>query len=334
MELLAIKPNQSNGVVVLEDVITTAEPATSTSLPFIQANTETVTLSEMKEKHIIPTFFKDNETLISHFEFIEATQEVVSNFYSGESILLPSIKVSHPIKGRIPSAMNKPATQLEEWEKTLYYERMMFIIEIPTIQDSIGGNSLSLTIGGVKSFSLDNLYGKKGSDEHFKIFCGFKNSVCTNLCVWSDGLYKDIKVNSIGQLMACIRTLLENYNAVFHLEQMKRLNDFSLTESQFAHVIGRARLYQSLPPHLKKDITPLLFGDNQIGAVCKDYYKDESFCRDEDGNINLWKLYNLFTGVNKSSYIDNFLDKAVNAYHFAEQLRWALEDKSSSWFLN
>ncbi|MBA3971941.1 MAG: DUF3871 family protein, partial [Bacteroidetes bacterium] len=48
---------------------------------------------------------------------------------------------------------------------------------------------------------------------------------------------------------------------------------------------------------------PLLLSDTQLGTVVKDFYRDNSFCKDADGNINLWKLYNLFTGSNKSSYI-------------------------------
>ncbi|MHA4915613.1 DUF3871 family protein, partial [Enterococcus faecium] len=65
-----------------------------------------------------------------------------------------------------------------------------------------------------------------------------------------------------------------------------------------------------------------------------DYYRDNSFCRDINGNINLWKVYNLFTGVNKSSYIDSFLDRSVNAYNFVEQIKWALEGNQESWYIN
>jgi len=68
--------------------------------------------------------------------------------------------------------------------------------------------------------------------------------------------------------------------------------------------------------------------------VCKDYYRDESFCRNLDGTISLWQLYNLHTGANKSTYIDSFLDRNVNAYSFVEQLRWALEGKNECWYLN
>jgi hypothetical protein len=85
---------------------------------------------------------------------------------------------------------------------------------------------------------------------------------------------------------------------------------------------------------MKNDIAPLQFGDTQVGMVVKDYYKDKSFCRDANGNINLWKLYNLFTGSNKTSYIDTFLDRSANAYHFTEAIRFALQNKSTNWFLN
>jgi hypothetical protein len=85
---------------------------------------------------------------------------------------------------------------------------------------------------------------------------------------------------------------------------------------------------------MKNDIVPLELSDTQLGAVVKDYYRDESFCKDSAGNINLWKLYNLFTGSNKSSYIDTFVDRSVNAYQFAESIRWALQKKETNWFLN
>jgi Domain of unknown function, B. Theta Gene description (DUF3871) len=307
---------------------------TSTVKPFIQANTIGVSLEEIKNEHIIPVYIKDNEVLMSHTDFIEAAMQIASDVFPEETVLKPNIRVSHPIKGRIPEAKNKPANELHDHEKTLYYERMMFCIEIPTICVDINGNKLSLTIGGVKAFNLDTLYSKKGSDEHFKIFIGFKNIVCTNLCIQTDGNSSDLKVNNIGQLKACIRTLIENYNAPYHIHGLRKLSEYSLTEKQFAQLIGRCRLYQHLPKNGQTNIPPLLYGDNQLSAICKDYYRDESFCRDENGDINLWKLYNLLTGSNKSSYIDSFLDRSVNAFSFTEQLRWALEGRNESWYLN
>lgn len=319
--------------------VETAQPVSpiidaSTDRPFIQANTIPTTMRELQEKHIIPVFIKDNEPVISHNDFIEVTQAALSEVYGHEQILQPSIRLSHPIKGRIPEAKLKAANQLLEHEKTLYYERMAFVIEIPTVSDVVGGNMLTLTVGGVKAYNLDNLYNRKGADEHFKVFIGFKNQVCTNLCVWSDGYMSDLKVRSAGQLKACIQNLFERYSASYQLQQMEKLTQHSLTEKQFAQVIGRCRMYQHLPSNLKNDIPAMLMGDTQIGAVCKDFYKDESFCKNDDGSISLWKLYNLFTGANKSTYIDNFLDRSVNAYHFTEQIRFALQKQGYSWYLN
>ncbi|MCX6323025.1 MAG: DUF3871 family protein [Sphingobacteriales bacterium] len=301
---------------------------------FIEANTIESSLDEIKSEHIIPVFIKDNEPLISQADFIQATNDVLSDVFHGEKILQPNIRLSHPIKGRIPEAKDKPAAQLQDHEKTLYYERMAFVIEVPSIHDEIAGSNLSLTIGGVKALNMDNLYSKKGADEHFKIFIGFQNKVCTNLCVWTDGYMNDIKVTTIGQLKACIRTLIDNYNANYHIEAMRILSDFNLTEKQFATLIGRCRMYPHLPKPLQNEIPALQLGDSQINTVVKDFYRDKSFCRDKDGNINLWKLYNLFTGANKSTYIDNFLERSVNAYSFTEQLKFALNKQTESWFLN
>jgi hypothetical protein len=306
----------------------------SSTSPFIEANTVECSLDEIKQQHIIPVWLKDNEQMISHAEFIHTTISQVKDVFHGEHILQPNIRLSHPIKGRIPSAKDKPANLLTDEERTLFYERMMFCIEIPSIQANVGGNKLSLIIGGVKSFSEDNLYQRSGGDQHFKIFIGFQNKVCTNLCVWSDGYVGNLSVKGIDDLLISIQALIRRYDTGHHLHHLQKLSEYSITEQQFAHLIGRCRMYQHLPQILKQDIPAVLFGENQMGTVVKDYYRDNSFCKQEDGNINLWRLYNLFTGANKSSYIDSFLDRTVNAYSFMEQIKWALEGKQESWYLS
>jgi hypothetical protein len=305
----------------------------SSSRGFIEANTLGVSFDEIRRDHIIPVFVKDNEPLISQFDFIQATQEAVADLFRGETILQPKIRVSHPIKGRIPEAKNKPANLLHEWERTLYYERMMFVVEVPTIYDTIGGNTLTLMVGGVKAYNLDNLYNKKGAAEHFKLFIGFQNMVCTNLCVHSDGYVADLRVTDLNQLREGIYNLLGNYDQHRHLRQMQTLTQYSLTERQFAQLLGRCRMYNYLPPADKKLVPELLYGDSQLNSVTNDYYRDLSFCRQEDGNINLWRMYNLFTGANKSTYIDQFLDRSVNALDFASQIQDALDNRSTSWYL-
>ncbi|WP_460570976.1 DUF3871 family protein [Flaviaesturariibacter terrae] len=180
---------------------------------------------------------------------------------------------------------------------------------------------------------LDKLSGKKGPFEHFKSFIGFRNSACCNLCVSTDGLLADIRATSKQELYSQIYELLCRYNALEHLTQMQGLNQLSINERQFAQLIGRCRLYQHLSPEAKKDIPELHFGDSQVNQICKDYYRDKSFCRDENGGINLWKVYNLFTGANKSSYIDGFLERASNANQFVNEIAQCIKHRSYNWFL-
>lgn len=322
--------NQNNEL----SVENTFNDVLSTEKPFILSNTIPIPMGEMTDTHIIPVFVKDNEPLISHADFVSATQDIAYQVFKNDKILNPSIRVSHPIKGRIPDAKDKPARELMEKEKTIYYERMMFIIEIPSIQETIAGNTLSLTIGGVKSYNLDNLYNRKGADEHFKIFIGFQNKVCCNLCVWSDGLTLDLKVKNLSQLMKAIYEMVVQFKAEKQLFALQKLCQYELSEHEFATLIGRARLYNYLPPQEKKLIPQLSFGDTQIGVIAKDYYQDNAFCRRENGAINLWNVFNLFTGANKMSYIDTFLGRSVNAFEFTTQLADSMENRTNNWFLN
>lgn len=304
------------------------------SKPFIEANTEEVDLSHLKKDCIIPVFSKDNEKTLAHQEFIEIAQNSISKAFPHHSIELPEIRVSHQIKGRIPDAIHKQAKDLLEHEKTIYYERMAFIIRIPSISENINGNQLSLTLGGVRAYNQENLYNRK-SFEKFKFFIGFQNMVCCNLCVSSDGFVEDLRVTSYQELQAKILEVIQNYQAETHLNQMKSLLQQFLTEHQFATLIGRARLYQHLPKKLKSEIPELAFNDGHFNTIAKDYYQDESFCKDDDGNINLWNVYNLFTQANKSSYIDTFLERNLNAFEFNQGIGKAISGNSGyHWFLS
>jgi hypothetical protein len=186
----------------------------------------------------------------------------------------------------------------------------------------------------VKCYGDDKLNNKKGSAEHFKIFIGFAVKVCSNLCVWSDGAEIKLVVKSQGELMDAIMSMISHYNPESHLRAMQRFTEHNLTEAQFVQVLGRARLYNYLPIEVKKLIPPLLFTDTQLGSVAKDYFQDNSFCRNDAGDINLWRMYNLFTGANKSSYVDSFLERSVNAFDFTHQLQSGLSGGSTNWYLN
>lgn len=320
-------------VQIGETIAEVMEEIQSSGRAFVEANTISGSLHELNNKHIIPVFVKENEPAISHGEFIDAAMQAVSGIFKGETILRPNIRLSHPIKGRVPDARNKPAKDLLEHEKTLYYERCAFLIELPSISNEIEGNRLNLTIGGVKSYNLDSLM-TKNSEQHFKVFIGFKNLVCTNLCVSTDGYLSNLKVKNIEALYNAIEALIMEFDAVHTAAELQRFQQYTLSESQFAQLVGRARMYKHMPDGAKQSIAELGLGDAQLNAVCKDYFTDNNFSCNTDGSINLWRLYNLLTGANKSSYIDNFLDRSANAFNLARELMAALQNKADCWYLN
>jgi Domain of unknown function, B. Theta Gene description (DUF3871) len=303
--------------------------------PFIEANTESVSLSHLKEKCVIPVFTKDNEITLSHQEFIETAISAIATIFPNEAIETPEIRVSHQIKGRTPDALHVPAKDLNEHQRTSYFERMAFIIRVPGITETINGNKLALTIGGVRAYNMENLYNKK-TFEKFKFFIGFQNMVCCNLCVSTDGYQSEIRTMSHLDLEEKIVQTIANYQAQEHLKLMKNLLDYSLSERDFAQIIGKSKLYNYLPKKEKSLIPELLLNDGHINTVAKDYYQDESFCRNAQGDISMWDFYNLLTGSNKTSYIDTFLERGVNAFQFSEGISKALSDRNSdyAWFLS
>lgn len=309
------------------------EKAMPETLPFIEANTKEVSLDHLTSECIIPVFSKDNEVTISHQTFIDTVMEAAHQVFPFEDISAPAIRVSHIVKGRIPEALHKPVSQLLESDKTIYYERMMFCFDIPTIFQEVDGCRLNLTIGGVRAYNEQNLYSKK-SPEKFKIFIGFKNLVCCNLCVSTDGYKSCIRVMESSALQSSAAQLFRDYNMMQHLAVMSAYRGLSMSETQFAQFLGKCRLYQYLPTARKKQLPEMLITDTQIGMVAKSYFDDENFGIGNDNAISLWKVFNLFTGANKASYIDNFLDRAQNATQVTTGLARALNgDREYAWFL-
>lgn len=308
------------------------ETKPSKRLPFIEANTKEVSVGHLKNDCIIPVFSKDNEVTISHHGFIETVYDAANEVFRGERVDSPDVRVSHIIKGRIPEAINKPVNQLLESDKTIYYERMMFCFEIPTIHEDIAGNRLNLTIGGVRAYNNENLYSRK-TYEKFKVFIGFKNMVCCNMCVSTDGYKSELRVMSMAELYRAAIELFSSYSMGSHINQMKRLQDYSISEAQFAQFLGKSRMYQYLPNKEKKALPEMLMTDTQINLITKAYYNDGDFGRNGD-ELSMWRMYNLLTGANKSSYIDSFLDRSINAGELSNGICKALSgDNDYSWFI-
>jgi hypothetical protein len=172
------------------------------------------------------------------------------------------------------------------------------------------------------------------TEEHFKVFIGFKNYVCINLCISTDGFLDDLRVMSIQELFNRVFQLLTRFDAERQINHLSTLSEYTLSEHQFAQLVGKSRLYHYLPQKMRKDLDmPVPISDTQISVVAKDYYQNKSFCRTESGDIDMWKVYNLFTGATKSSYIDTFIDRNVGSLLFINSLVEHLRDKTKSLFL-
>lgn len=306
--------------------------STQSPSPFIEANTKEVSLTHLKVDTIIPVFAKDNECTISHWEFIETAQQAIQRVFPNHYVDTPDIRVSHIVKGRIPSAAAKPAKDLLPSERTIYYERLAFLVSLPEIRHTVNGNSLGLTVGGIRALSQENLYSKR-TVEKFKVFIGFKNMVCTNLCISTDGFKEEIRVSGTYELFGEMVELFSSYNQKKHLGNMEKMSKYTLSRKQFSHLIGRLKMYQYLSQEEKKQIFPVSFNDGQINSICKGYFGDDNFSCGSEGTINLWDLYNLFTGAVKSSYIDSFLQRECRAYEFSQMLADAMQDNLDNFFL-
>lgn len=306
---------------------------TPKTLHFIEANTFEVDLQHLRNDCITPVFAKDNELTINHAQFIETIQEAVQDFFKGETVDGADVRVSHIIKGRTPDALHKKANELLETDKTIYYERCAFSIDVPTIYQDVNGNRLNLSIVGVRAYNQMNLYSKK-VPELFRLAIGFKNQVCCNMCIFSDGYKDDLRVSSTTDLYRAALELFNNYNIAKQIHLMQQLGNTSMTEHQFCQILGKMRLYQCLPTGVQKHLPRMLLTDTQINSVAKAYINDSNF-GGESGELNMWNFYNLLTGANKSSYIDSFLDRSLNASEIAVGIDGALHgDEKYKWFID
>ena len=118
-----------------------------------------------------------------------------------------------------------------------------------------------------------------------------------------------------------------------HLSQTLS-RSYLITETQFAQIVGRIRLYRALSNGYQRSIPRLLIIDSQINNVCRDYYTNPNFGA-KDNTISLFDFHNLLTESNKSSYIDTYLQRAVNATEVATRINNALhgDTKYACFFL-
>lgn len=302
-------------------------------ISFLEANTDSISMEDLANKCVVPTW-ANQELTIAHQDFISCVHEAASDFYRGERLNMPDIRVSHIVRGRIPQALGKKASELLECEKTQFYQRLAFAFTIPTIIETVRGERLELCIGGVRNYSDLNLYRATKGIEKFSVFVGWRVRICSNQVLTGEGVKFNIEVTSTSELYRHAIELFHAFNPAKEIHLLQSLSDTYLTETQFAQVVGRMRMYQALSPGRQKQIPRLLITDSQINSVCRDFYNSEHFGV-KDNAISLFDFHNLLTESNKSSYIDTYLNRAVNATEVSVGLNNVMQglDNRYAWFL-
>ena len=229
----------------------------------------------------------------------------------------------------------KLVENLEKDDSGSYYQRMMFMIELPNISYTINGNTMNLQIVGVRSYSETNLLGNNSQKQLFRLGIGFLNRCCTNMLLSTDGVKFDIKVTNPADLYRYCIELFASYNYRQHVEDMKRLGNTIIDVSTFAQFLGKARLYQALPTHIKNELglPELILPEAQINQAARDYYSDENFSG-YGKQLTAWNFYQLLTNY-KNNYIDITMERCVNAYDVARGLASAInrQDDTWNWFI-
>ena len=303
-----------------------------TSVNFLEANTNAITIEELAEQCVVPTW-ANQELTISHQDFISTVRDAACNVFAGETINTPDIRVSHIVRGRIPSALGKRSSELLESEKTQFYQRLAFAFTIPSLHECIDGQRLELCIGGVRNYSDLNLYRTNRGMEKFTIFIGWRVNVCSNQVLTGDGVRLAIEVMSLHDLYRAVVDLFDSFNFEKDIQLLQTLTQTRLTETQFAQIVGRMRLYQALPSYQQRRVPKLLITDSQINNVCRDYYSNPNFGA-KDSTISMFDFHNLLTEANKSSYIDSYVQRGINATEVTVGICKALQgDSEYSWFL-
>ena len=318
--------------IPFEEVREEEKVSIKSNVNFLEANTSEISIEELTSQCVVPTW-ANQELTISHQDFIHTVCEAAQTMFSGETINEPAIRVSHIVRGRVPSALGKKASELLESEKTQFYQRLAFAFTIPTIHEKVNGQKLELCIGGVRNYSDLNLYRANKGIEKFSVFIGWRVNICSNQVLTGDGVKLSLEVMNLNDLYKAILELFYNFNPAREIHLMQTLSQSYLTETQFAQIVGRMRLYQALPNGYQKAVPRLLITDSQINNVCRDYFTNPNFGA-KGNTISMFDFHNLLTEANKSSYIDTYLQRAVNATEVAVGINNALHgDTKYAWFL-
>ena len=334
--IIATSPNvipvdDIEDAVVLDDIDPDNHPN------FIESNTSEVTLEELTEKCIVPTF-ADNALTISHTAFIKSVIDAGRTVF-GE--LTPvEIRVSHQINGRIPSALHKKQSELSDADITIYFQRLAWVCHVAGLTRYINGQPVNLCIGGVRAYTEDKLFGRE-SPMKFKIFVGWQVRVCSNLCLTCDGFTGTFDALTVSDIKERALQLFSGFDPHKdeNLRTLEALGNTRITEEQFCGIIGRLRLYQALPTATRNELglPNIILGDQAVNAAVRGYVENPNFKKEEGSDsITLFQLLQLFNEAVKQTYISQWLERNQNCTDFTFGIQQAIDGSNPAydWFLS
>lgn len=270
--------------------------AEETRTPFIIGNTQPIEMDALSDM-LTPVFSRDNVETISHVEGISTITDAISTYFDGQQINAPVVRVSHEMKLRNRFGAGKMVQNLRPEETDSYFQRMMAMIEIPSVSADINGSPCHLQVCLVHNYADINLLGNSSQYQSWKLCIGFLNTLCTNgLIRSSDGCNLSIKVTNTADLYKNAWTLFQNYEYKQHFDEMKHLNDTVIDVSTLAQFLGRARMAAALPTKMKKDLNlpEFILPEAQLNQMIRDYYTDDNF-GGYGHEITAWQFYMLLT---------------------------------------
>ena len=312
-----------------------AEAENSEHPNFIESNTEAISIDELISRCIVPTF-SDNTLTIAHQNAIAAVYKAAEEVF-GE-LTPPECRVSHAINGRVASALQKPAKDLTDDEKTVFYQRIAFIAHVKSLTRIVAGQTVELTIGMCRAYNEDKLYSRP-SPEKFRLFVGWKVRVCSNLCLTCSGNSGLVECMTEADIYQKAYQLFSKFDPQKEetLELLENLNNTRISESQFCYIIGRMRLYQALPNEVQKTLPVLEIGDQAVNAAVRGFVTNPNFgLKEGETSITTWEMLQLFNEAIKQTYIDRWIDRNQNCTDFLLGIQKALQGEDTegySWFL-
>ena len=333
---LAVVPTEGK---IVSDTFLNFEDASEVGLPaehpnFIESNTQAITIEELATRCIVPTF-SDNSLTIAHQNAIASVYKAAEDVF-GE-LTPPECRVSHAINGRVASALHKPAKDLRDDEKTLFYQRIAFVAHVKSLTRIVAGQPVELTIGMCRSYNEDKLYSRP-SPEKFRLFCGWKVRVCSNLCLTCSGNSGLVECMTEADIYQKAYQLFNKFDPQKEdtLELLENLNTTRISESQFCYIIGRLRLYQALPNEVQKTLPMVDIGDQAVNAAVRGFVGNPNFGLKDGETITMFEFLQLLNEAIKQSYIDRWLDRNQSCTDFAIGIQKAINGEDTdgySWFL-